>query len=327
MAIFTCTGSESNELALRMARQHTKAMGIICSDCAYHGNTVAVDELATMFNDGQAIGPNVISVPYPDTYRGLNDLEGDALVAAYVEKVIAAIEQFKRSGIGFAGMLVCPIFANEGLPNQPNGYLQKVANIVREAGGLLIFDEVQAGFGRTGEMWGHDYVGVVPDIVTLGKPMGNGYPLSAVIARADLVEEFRDRTMYFNTFAAGPVASAVGLAVLDVLEQEKLLDNARDVGRHVNEGLQSLQQRHELIGDVRVKGLFVAVELVSDRVKKTADPAAAKKVINLMKEQGVLISRMGRYDNVLKMRPPLCFSTENADQLLSTLDACLTQIF
>ncbi|WP_313958315.1 aspartate aminotransferase family protein [Pseudomonas citri] len=326
MAIFTCTGSEANELALRMARMATGAKGIICSNCTYHGNTAAVDELSTMFTGGITKSPNVRSVPFPDLYRPLNGLQGETLIDAYVAEVAKAIEALKADGVGFAGILICPIFANEGLPGAPSSYVQKVSRLVREAGGLVIFDEVQSGFARTGHMWGQDLVGVVPDIVTMGKPMGNGHPIGAVVSRADLANAFRERVMYFNTFGGNPVSCAAGLAVLDVIQEERLLEHVAQVGEYTLKGLIALQQRHELIGDVRGSGLFFGIELVKDRNSKEPARDLSKQVVNLMKDRGVLISRLGPNDNVLKVRPPLPFTTEHADLLINTLDDCLATL-
>lgn len=323
MVMFTCTGSEANEVALRIARSRTGRRGIICSNLTYHGNTAALDDMATLFHGGKSTSPDVRAVPYPDSYRPHYDLDGEALAQAYAAEVKVAIDAFETQGIGFAGMLICPIFANEGLPRVPEAYLKKVARMVREAGGLLIFDEVQSGFGRTGSMWGHEAVGIVPDLVTLGKPMGNGHPLAAVVGRPDLINGFRERVMYFNTFGGNQVACAAGMAVLDVIEQENLLGNAADVGAYLMRGLRGLQEKHLLIGDVRGIGLFFGVELVTSRATKTPATEQSRRLINLMKDRGVLISRIGPHDNVLKLRPPLCFSRENADLLLLTLDACL----
>jgi 4-aminobutyrate aminotransferase-like enzyme len=197
--------------------------------------------------------------------------------------------------------------------------------IVHDAGGLFIADEVQAGFGRFGtHMWGHQVLGATPDIVTLGKPMGNGHPLAGVVARSDLVEQFTSQNMYFNTFGGNPVSAAVGLAVLDVLKDEHLLENARDVGQYVIAGLRKLQAKHALIGDVRGAGLFFAVEMVRDRATQTPAPTETKRIVNAMRERGVLISRIGIHDNILKIRPPLPFSRQNADLLLATLDEVMT---
>ena len=325
MAVFTCTGSEANDLALRMARKFTGREGIICSNNTYHGNTAAVDELSTTFTAGRPGSARVLSVPYPDTYRPLRGLQGTALEDAYVDEVRARVEEFQRSGLGLAGMLVCPVFANEGLPESPVGFLPRSAEVVREAGGLLIFDEVQAGFGRTGNLWGHEMTGVIPDIVTLGKPMGNGYPIAGVVSRAEIVNAFRKQVMYFNTFAGNPVACAAAMAVLDVIDEEDLIAGVREVSSTMTAALHACATRHESIGDVRAKGTFWAIELVKDRASRKPDPARAKSVVNRMREQGVLISRLGQYDNVLKIRPPLVFGASHAELLLQTLDHSLTQ--
>ncbi|WP_339671040.1 aspartate aminotransferase family protein [Dasania marina] len=319
MLFLTCTGSEANEVALRMARHHTGKQGIICSNATYHGNTTAVDALATLFNDGKPNGPYVKAVDFPDSYRPLNGLSGDALTDAYMQQIKDTIAAFNEEGTGFAGMLICPIFANEGLPDLPPNYLQKAAALVREAGGLVIFDEVQSSFGRTGKMWGHQHSGVTPDILTLGKPMGNGHPLAGAICSPELGNAYREDVMYFNTFGGNPVSCAAGLAVLEVIEQENLVANSLQVGQYIKAGLQKLAATQALIGDVRGSGLFFGIELVLDQQSKTPATAEAARISNIMKEQGVLISKIGRHDNILKMRPPICFSQEHADILLSNL--------
>jgi len=326
MLFLTCTGSEANEVALRMARLHTGKQGIICSNATYHGNTTAVDALATMFNGGKPNGSGVRAVDFPDTYRVPTGVLPDDLSAYYVNQVRTAIAAFEQEGVGFAGMLICPIFANEGLPHVPDRYLEQVAGLVRDAGGVLIFDEVQAGFGRTGCWWGHEFAGVVPDIVTLGKPMGNGHPIAGAVCRPELGEAFRNKVMYFNTFGGNPVACAAGLAVLEVIENEKLVDNARDVGAHLKRGLQALAERHRLIGDVRGCGLFFGVELVKDLESKTPASAEARALVNEVKRKGVLISKIGMHDNILKLRPPICFDRDHADLLLNVLDDSFARV-
>lgn len=321
-----CSGSEANELALRMCRQFTGKQGIICSNATYHGNTTAVDALATLFNDGKPNGPNVASVDYPNLYRPLNDLQGQDLVNAHLEQIEQEIEKFEQQGSGFAGLIFCPLFANEGLPNIPDNYLQAVAQLVHAKGGLLIFDEVQSGFGRSGNMWGHQHSGVEPDIMTLGKPMGNGHPLAAAITSQDIGCQFREHTMYFNTFGGNPVSCAVGEAVLDVMEQEQLPQNAKEVGDYLQKKLASLAQDFCLIGDIRHRGLFFAVELVLDKNTKIPATDNCTTLVNRMKERGVLISAIGEYNHILKMRPPLCFSRSNADLLVDTLRQCLLEL-
>jgi 4-aminobutyrate aminotransferase-like enzyme len=313
MAMFACTGSEANEVALRMAR--------------HHGNTEAVSELGTGFMPEAQTTRRVRSFPVPDSYNGLPGVAPGELAEVYANAVKSAIDAFEADGIGFAGLLICPAFTNEGLVNVPEGFFAKALGHVRAAGGLYIADEVQGGFGRTGRhWWSHQWHSELPDIVTLGKPMGNGHPISAVVARADLVDEFGEWGMYFNTFGGNPVSCAAALAVLDVLEEEKLPENAVSTGAYVADGLRRLQDKHALIGDVRDKGLFFAVELVQDRTSKAPATAEASRLVNDMRRQGVLISRIGRHDNVLKMRPPMPFSRANADLLLATLGDCFDRL-
>lgn len=327
MGMLTCTGSEANELALRIARHASGGQGIIVTADAYHGNTEAVGELGTGFMPEAAATQRVIGVPSPDSYRGLPGVAPDALAAAYVDRVQQAIDTFAARGIGTAGILICPEFANEGLLHAPQGFVEEAVARVRAAGGLYIADEVQGGFGRTGEhWWSHQAYEAVPDIVVMGKPMGNGHPLAGIVASAELVESFSEWAMYFNTFAGNPVSSAVGMAVLDVLENEDLLANAVSTGAYVAKGLRGLQEKYELIGDVRQKGMFFGLELVSDRSQKTPAGEAANALINAMCERGVLISRIGKHGNVLKMRPPMPFFPEHADILLSALDECLAEV-
>lgn len=327
MAMLACTGSEANEVALRMARHCTGGQGIIVTDFAYHGNTEAVAELGTGFMPEAKTTRRVRSFPIPDSYNTPNGVTAENLAEHYAQSVKDAIDAFAADGIKFAGLLICPDFANEGLLNVPEGFIRKALAHVRAAGGLYIADEVQGGFGRTGHhWWSHEAYGEVPDIVTLGKPMGNGHPISGVVARADLIEAFGDWAMYFNTFGGNPVSCAAALAVLDVLEQENLLQNAVTTGAYVAKGLRQLQEKYALIGDVRDKGMFFAVELVTDRAKKTPATEQTARLVNDMRQQGVLISRIGRHDNVLKMRPPMPFNREHADLLLATLDDCLARI-
>ncbi|MGI9206083.1 MAG: aspartate aminotransferase family protein, partial [Woeseiaceae bacterium] len=320
---FACTGSEANDLALRIARVNAGGDGFICTNATYHGNTSAVAQLSSIFEPVGGYGENIRMVPWPDSYRALNDLDGDALADAYADEVQLAIESFADAGIKFAGMLVCPIFANEGLPNIPAGYMEKAIGHVRAAGGLYIADEVQSGFGRTGTWWGHTWSNVIPDIVTLGKPMGAGHPISGVVARGELLDNYRQHEMYFNTFGGNPVSCAAGHAVIDVIDNEGLVDNAAQVGDYVLTEFKKLQAKHDIVGDVRGSGLFFGIDLVSDRATKTPDAAAAKKVVNSMRDNGVLMSKIGEHDNVLKLRPPLCFSKDNADLMISTLDEVL----
>ncbi|WP_116366026.1 aspartate aminotransferase family protein [Parahaliea mediterranea] len=327
MAMFACTGSEANEVALRMARHATGKQGIIVTDFAYHGNTAAVAELGTGFMPEAQNSQRVVSFPIPDTYRTPDGLSGEALANHYLQAVQRAIDTLEARGLGVAGILICPDFANEGLVYEPDGFIARAVAQVRQAGGLYIADEVQGGFGRTGRYWwSHEWAGVTPDIVTLGKPMGNGHPISGVIASESLIESFGEWGLYFNTFAGNPVSCAAASAVLDVLENENLLQNAVETGAYIAAGLRELQSRHELIGDVRDKGLFFGVELVRDRDTKAAAETEARDLVNAMKQAGVLISSIGKQNQILKLRPPMSFRREHADLLLERLDACLHQV-
>jgi len=320
-AVFTCSGTEANELALRMARFRTGGEGIIVSDFSYHGNSRTLASLTTCFPVGETFPDFARKVAIPDPYRdrqGMSDEQLGDLFAAKVEEAVASLQ---AAGVKVAALLIDTLFANEGLPELVPGYAAKAVEIVRKAGGLFICDEVQAGFGRTGDaMWGHQLNGVVPDIATLGKPMGNGHPLAGVITSADLVDAFGAVSNYFNTFGGNPVSTAAGMAVLDVLENEKLLENAQVTGAYVRAGLDRLQDKHGIIGNVRGSGLFFGLELVHSDADRSPATAETKRLINLMRDRGVLISRIGRYDNILKMRPPMVFGREHADILLSTLD-------
>lgn len=327
MVLFACTGSEANDVAMQMARLCTGNRGFIATDFAYHGNTTAVWTVSSYFTGENERGPGVQTVPAPDSYRVPQDFGDADPGAAYARTVKSAVDALQAGGAGVAGIIFDTIYSSEGLPQVPPDYVRTAIGHVRAAGGLYIADEVQPGFGRMGDhMWGYQHYGVVPDIVTLGKPMGNGHPVSAVVARDDIVQEFGRSKMYFNTFGGNPVSGAAGLAVLDVLEEENLMVHARAVGEHVQRGLAGLQRRHELIGDVRGRGLFFGVELVRDRDTLEPATAEARQLVNVMRERGVLISRIGRHDNILKMRPPMPFANEHADLLLSVLDDCLTDL-
>ncbi|RAI64862.1 aspartate aminotransferase family protein [Pseudomonas fluorescens] len=318
--LYTCSGSESNEQALRIARMLGRGRGIICSNYAYHGNTAAVDQISPLMHRNKQYFNEVRNVPFPETYRPLNGLTGENLIQGYLAEIQDAIDSLEAAGVGLAGMIFCPIFANEGLPHVPPGLLERAVALVRKAGGIIIVDEVQSGFGRTGTMWGHDLMGITPDIVTLGKPMGNGYPVAALVSRDDVLDAFRDKVFYFNTFAASQTAAAAATAVLDIIKDENLTDNALTIGNLIRRGFTDLAESHSLIGDIRGEGLWVGVELVRDR--KTREPATWEtlQLVNALKQQGILVSRTGPFGNVLKMRPPLVFNKENAEELLTAVD-------
>ncbi|CAN7450927.1 aspartate aminotransferase family protein [Rhizobium sp. LjRoot254] len=324
-AILTCTGSEANDIALRMAQAVTGKTGVIATDHTYHGNTTAVSQLSTRMPPVGGYGGHVRHVPAPDGYRPLGGEPGQAFTDAWAAEIEGAIASLNETPHGFSALIIDPFFANEGFPELPEGFLQKAAAIVKKAGGLLIADEVQPGFGRTGtHMWGHQRAGIVPDIVTLGKPMGNGHPIGGVVANAETLNAFRKAFRYFNTFGGNPVSCAAAMAVLDVLDDEQLQANAREVGAYAVAGLAKLSEKHSIIGNVRGSGLFFGAELVLDRAEKTPAADVATRVINQMRERGVLMGKLGIHQNATKIRPPMPFSKENADFMLSVLDDVLS---
>lgn len=324
-AVFACTGTEANEVALLMARLATGNRGILCTDSAYHGNSAAVGRLT--FARNLPPESEIRSIPFPQTYRPLRPgVSGKELTDLYLDEIRRAIEDFANNGISLAGMLVCPILANEGLPNIPEDFMPRAVELVHEAGGLFIADEVQAGFCRTGRWWGYERNEFVPDIVTMGKPMGNGLPISAVVASTDLVDEFRRRSRYFNTFASSPLQAAVGSAVLDVIESEGLRRNVVETGAYLRRGLEAFQETCEPMAEVRGHGLFLGIEWVSDRDRKKADVDGVVAVVNRLKDRGFLTSNAGALRNVLKIRPPLCFSREHADGFLDAFEETLREL-
>lgn len=323
VCMFVCSGTEANDLATRIARSVTGHQGMIVSEYSYHGNSTLVHALSTADSDAR---PDWLALfEAPCSYRPA--FEGEDLVKAYVGSVRSAIADLKEKARAPAAIMIDSIFDCPGTVEAPKGYFQQVYAEVRGAGGLVIADEVQAGFCRTGHhWWGFEHDSVVPDIVTLGKPMGAGHPLAAVVTTPEIAEKFAATSDYFNTFGGNPVSAAVGKAVIDVIDTEDLLANVTDVGAYVKAGLKKLQGQHDIIGDVRGRGLFLGVDLVKDRALKTPDADAARKMANMMKDEGVLLSTHGRHSNVLKIRPPMVFSKDNADQLLSALEVCFKDL-
>jgi len=317
-AMFCCTGSEANELALRIAASVTGGEGLVVVEYAYHGNSKATFEISPSDIPADDMPGYVVTVPAPDTYRG--PYRGDDAADKYASHVFDAIELLKNRGIKPAAFVIDTIVSSSGVVSPPSGYLGKVAKIIRNAGGLFIADEVQPGFGRTGKnFWGFEADDLVPDIVTMGKPMGNGHPIAGVVTRRDLVDDFSKKAHYFNTFGGNPVSCAAGLAVLDIIERENLQQNALDVGQYIIDGLSRLAEKHDCIGDVRGSGLFLALELVSDRVARTPATELAGSVVEGLRERGVLTGSIGPDSNILKLRSPMTLSRDDAEYFLSAL--------
>jgi len=326
-AIMVCTGSEANDIALRMAEAVTGKRGVIATDHTYHGNTTVVAQLSRTNIPATGDGSHVRHVPAPDSYRPLGGEGGMAHAQAFADSVRAAIDDLEASGHGFAGIILCPAFLNEGFPMLESGWLDPALAEVRKRGGIFIADEVQPGFARNGErFWGHQRIGATPDVVTMGKPMGNGHPVAAVVTRPDIMAAFRKSFRYFNTFGGNPVSCAAAAAVLDVIEQEGLQENARVVGAYAKAGLTKLAGKYDWIGDVRGYGLFFGAEIVTDRATKAPAPAYVARVANEMRRRGVLLNRLGIHYNTLKIRPPMPFTTAYADLLLGLLDEVLGEL-
>ena len=312
--IMVCSGSEANDIALRMAQAMTGKTGIISTDNTYHGNTMAVSQLSSRKPPIGGYAANIRHVPAPDTLRPVGgSTQGQA--EAFAHEIQIAIDDLEVSSHGFSGFLFCPTFANEGLPDLPQNFMKPAAKVIHAAGGILIADEVQPGFGRSGDTWwGHDWLGLSPDVVTLGKPMANGHPVAAVVARAKVMSAFRNAFGYFNTFGGNPVSCAAAAATLDVIEQDNLVENAKLVGAEFLQNLHSLD--HESIASTRGRGLFIALELETDGV---ADEALAAHVVEYARNNDMLMGRTGRNRNVLKLRPPMPFSSNNATLALDIL--------
>ncbi len=307
--MFTASGSEANDLACRFAESYTGGTGFIATEMAYHGGTKLVAELSPSLGGFAKEANHVRLVRAPDTYRHKD------VGAFFAAQVKAAVDDFRKNGIKPAALIVDTIFASDGVFADPKGFLAPAVDEIRKAGGIFIADEVQAGFGRTGEaFWGFARHGLKPDIVTMGKPMGAGYPMAGLAVRHDIVEGFGEKSRYFNTFGGTPVAAAVGMTVLEIIRRDQLMQNADAVGAYLRGGLRAIG--HALIADVRGAGLYIAVDLM-DGDKPAAE--ATTKIVNALREKRILISSSGIESNMLKIRPPLVFSRVHADMVISAL--------
>jgi 4-aminobutyrate aminotransferase-like enzyme len=320
--MLTCTGSEANDLAYRIAKVRTGGTGVIVTDTAYHGITDAVSQFSPSLGTTVDLGAHVRLVPAPRLYPA----EGADLDLRFTRDVEAAIADLRRHGIKPAALIVDTLFTSDGILPEPAGFLKGAVDAIRRAGGLFIADEVQPGFGRTGEhLWGFQRHDLLPDIVTMGKPMGNGQPVAGLLATADALAEFGKHSRYFNTFAGNTVSCAAALAVLATIEKEGLVEHAGKVGKVLADGIAALARRHEAIGDVRGAGLFVGVELVADRSSRAPDRWLTSQVVNRMRDKGILLSACAMGHNVLKIRPPLVLTADQAGMVIDALDQALTE--
>ncbi|MDQ1205352.1 aspartate aminotransferase family protein [Microbacterium sp. SORGH_AS_0862] len=321
--MFVCTGSEANDLALRVGRTFTGGQAWIATSEAYHGNTALVTAHSPSLAGAEQMDPTLRVIDPPDTYRhGSSDRAG----AAFLAQVRRAIEDIEKSNEGFAGLIADSSFSSDGVFTGESGMITAAIDLVHEHGGIFIADEVQPGFARTGEaFWGFARHGLVPDIVTTGKPMGNGFPVAGMIARHHVLEPFSSTRPYFNTFGGNPVAIAAAQAVLDTIHAEGLQQHALEVGRAFRAALSELAANHPAIGDVRGAGLYTALELVTDRDTKTPATSLGLAVIEGLRRRGVLTSVCGPGNNILKLRPPLAFAADDIPRAIDALDAVLSE--
>jgi len=325
VCFFTNSGSEANDLALRIARHITQSKETIVLDAAYHGNLSSLIEISPYKHNGKggSGAPDFVhTVPMPDPFRG--KYRGKDSGTAYANEVQIILDKIQESGKLVSVFVAESLMGCGGQLVPPQGFLKESFQKVRKAGGLCISDEVQIGFGRMGDhFWGFETQAILPDIVTIGKSMGNGHPISAVVTTKAIAEEFNNGMEYFNSFGGNPVSCAVGHAVLNVIEEDELQQNAKDVGKYLKSLLNELKEKYSIIGDVRGHGLFLGIELVRDL--ESLDPAdkEASQIVNSMKEKGILISTDGPDYNVLKIKPPLVLTRENALFLAETLEKIL----
>ena len=321
------SGSEANELALRMAKAYTGQKDMIAIEMGYHGNTSAcIDISSYKFNrkGGEGCPEYTHIVPMPDSYRGI--YQGESTAANYAAHVREQIKLIEEKGRGVAAFISESIMSCGGQIELPENYLKLAYDEVRKTGGICIADEVQVGCGRVGgAFWGFELHDVVPDIVTIGKPIGNGHPLAVVVSTQEVADAFANGMEYFNTFGGNPVSCAIGLEVLRVIREEKLQENVLQVGNYLKEKLKELQEEFHVIGDVRGQGLFLGIELADENKKPLKEKATY--LVNRVKELGVLMSTDGPDENVLKIKPPMVFSMENADELLKKLAVVLEEDF
>ncbi|MBT6031074.1 MAG: aminotransferase class III-fold pyridoxal phosphate-dependent enzyme [Kordiimonadaceae bacterium] len=314
--IFVCTGTEANDLALQMSKAITGNEGVIVSDAAYHGNSMimgAMDQRREDFG-----GANWLETfEPPNTYR---NPEGTA--ESFADAAQAAITRLEDNGMGLAATMLDLSFDSNGILIAPDGYASLVVKKTHAAGGLVICDEVQAGYCRLGDhWWGFEKYGIMPDIVTLGKPMGAGHPVAAVVTTREIASKFAQIDSYFNTFGGNPVSAAVAKAVIDEIDDRELLKNVTDVGAYLKEGLDKIADKYDFVGSIQGSGLFWGLDLVKDATtKEPMSDSQLSQITTMIKDEGVLMGSTGRFDNILKIRPPLVFSKENADQALAAIE-------
>ncbi|MFD1211637.1 aspartate aminotransferase family protein [Arthrobacter sp. GCM10027362] len=320
--IYACTGSEAVDLALRIAKYETGRGGVIVTRHAYHGTTTEAATISPSLGPHRPTAGWVRYVDAPDT-----SVEGADAGRLFADRVRQTIDGLESDGTGFAAFIADSIFSSDGLQADPAGFLKPVVDVVHAAGGLYLADEVQPGFGRTGDAWwGFLRHGILPDLVILGKPMGNGMPISAVVGRPEVLERFGNDMRYFNTFGGNSVCIAAANAVLDVIEDGNLLENIRRLGGLLGTGLRGIARDYPMLSEVRGCGLFYGVDVVTGPGSQAADKDGAERIVNALRQRRVLISSSGREDNVLKIRPPLVFSDADLEEFLGSLRSVMEDL-
>ncbi|MDY4742610.1 MAG: aspartate aminotransferase family protein [Lachnospira sp.] len=324
--MYMCTGSEANDLALRVAQEYTGGTGIIISEEAYHGTSALTSGCSPSLGAGQPLLPNVRLIKTPDYYRHGGTAE--EFTAWYVSEMQKTIDELNAAGYKFSCFLADSIFSSDGVHPNPVGFLKEAVDVVHKNGGVFIADEVQPGFARTGDaFWGFARHGIIPDMITMGKPMGNGIPISGLAAKSDVLAAFSDKLPYFNTFGGNPVSIAAAQAVLSYIKEENLMEHCKKAGGELLKALNEVKDRHpQSVGDVRGAGLFLGFELVKDDGKKTPDKDKALDLIEMLRDEYILTSVAGHYGNILKLRPPMVFKESDIDWFASSVDKCLTKI-
>lgn len=324
---FVNSGSEANDIAWRMARAWTGNRGFLTQEFAYHGITEAIDAISPSALRKGAMPDHVRTMLAPDGYRGIHRHGTPDMGARYAEDVDRAIASLDAAGMKPAAVMIDMAFMTNGVLEPVPGYVAGVFDRVRKAGGLCIADEVQSGFGRMGgRFFGYMHHGVIPDFVTIGKPAGNGHPIGVVLTRPEILDHFMEHSDFFSTFGGNNVSAAAGLAVLDEIRDRDLLRTAGTTGAHFKAGLLRLKERFPIIGDLRGTGLAFGVELVRDRTTLAPAPDEAKRLINYLRDERVLVGGEGVHGNIIKMRPPLVFTTADADIALAAIERALLRL-
>ena len=323
--VFVNSGSEANDIAWQMARIVTGRSGGLLMEDAYHGITGPIREFSPGHPDTK-LSAHLQGLVVPDPYRGKYREDTPDIAIKYAADADRAITNLARNGYEPAAFMIDSALCSSGVPDTPDRYLREVENRVRAAGALMICDEVQSGFGRMGQWWGHEFHGLEADFVTMGKPVGNGHPLGVVVTRSEILERFTEKTGLFSTFGGNTVACAAGNAVLDVIERDDLIENGRIVGDYLRDRLRELAETQKLIGNVRGSGMLIGLEFVTDRKARTPATEETARLLELMRQRRVLVGNEGRDGNILKLRPSLIFRQDHADLFIDALDGALSEL-